>query len=1025
MGRSSRECRGSARKAVVAGLLAATMAVGPVVSGICVSQADAAELHGPAMLTMKADGWGTDRLRIGQVRATVADDGVTRGGVKVSTCDAETGLAQSAGNATLEGATFEVTDATSGEVVATLTTDANGVAQSGDHGIPVGSYVVREKKAAAGYVADEAWSQDVTVSTEGVSVDVSHAETRVRSELKLEKRDGVTGQAMAGIPFLVTSTTTGESHVVVTDANGMLDTSGIGHSADTNANDAALQADGSVDESALVGDCGTWFYGNSAGAVLNQVPMDDSGALPYDTYTVKELRCEANAGRRLVDLGTVAVTEAGVLDLGWVGDTTVEVRSALSRADGSDSKCVPAAASTIIKDEVELSGVEDGHAYTLRGELHAIDASGTDLGVVAQASTPVVGDGTTATQPLAFQADTSALGGCKLVPIEYLYDGEDLVAAHGNVGGEDGAVWVPSMSETDSQPDHQLVAGRDGSVDEVVHLSGLVSGEYYVLDGSMLAVGDDGAPTGDAVLSGRTTFRATASELDASVTMVGDAPVPGGTTLVPRVTLSDAHGTQLTEMLATGDWVSVPAMSSSIDDGTGTQQAVVSAASQVHDAVKLSGLVPGASYQLTGTLHALGEDGTDAGEVKDANGQTISATQQVDAYAAGMEVSQGLVFDSRRLGGSSVFVVETLTRGGAVVATSNVGGTDDTVRVANVAGSLVARATGRHEAQVRNGESKTLTDTVSCTNLVPGAVYSVATELHYVDAKGNDLGAVRDVNGDIVGTSKSLLAKTVSGQVTLSLEVPGPKADGRTMYAVETITDSDGRLVATNAGSFEEERCVRFVNVSARAVDAADGDKQVVAGSTAKLTATLSYENLLPGQDYEVSGIIHVRDLDGGDAGILVDGAGNRFTAKTTFTPASSDGTVQLEIPFDGTGMDGREAMAYLTLSRDGHDIATTADATNDDATVRMRAVGNDGGTGANGSASPSGTGNGQKSSDGSARGASDGSATTGGSEASQDATGTMPNTSQGPLAAVLVAGGLTAAGVGVAKSRKKDGDED
>ena len=61
--------------------------------------------------------------------------------------------------------------------------------------------------------------------------------------------------------FKVTSKTTGETHYIVTDANGGFNSADIKHSEKTNANDAAVAADGTVDESKLDPEAGIWFSG--------------------------------------------------------------------------------------------------------------------------------------------------------------------------------------------------------------------------------------------------------------------------------------------------------------------------------------------------------------------------------------------------------------------------------------------------------------------------------------------------------------------------------------------------------------------------------------------------------------------------------------------------------------------------------------------------------------------------------------------------------------------------------------------
>ena len=114
---------------------------------------------------------------------------------------------------------------------------------------------------------------------------------------------------LAGVPFRITSETTGESHVIVTDENGYASTAAEWnkHTHKTNANDTAAEED-------LDSEAGIWFGLAKDGKT---VPANDKlGALPYDTYTVEELRCAANEGFVLVKIEGITVNMLS--GYGWV-----------------------------------------------------------------------------------------------------------------------------------------------------------------------------------------------------------------------------------------------------------------------------------------------------------------------------------------------------------------------------------------------------------------------------------------------------------------------------------------------------------------------------------------------------------------------------------------------------------------------------------------------------------------------------------------------------------------------------------
>ena len=126
-----------------------------------------------------------------------------------------------------------------------------------------------------------------------------------RGDLELTKVREDTMERLAGVPFRLESETTGEAHVLVTDANGYASTAASWnpHSQRPNANDN--RADGSYDPEA-----GIWFGPGTT-------PDDARGALPYDTYTLRELPCAANEGLVLVIIPGITITRDGhVVSLG-------------------------------------------------------------------------------------------------------------------------------------------------------------------------------------------------------------------------------------------------------------------------------------------------------------------------------------------------------------------------------------------------------------------------------------------------------------------------------------------------------------------------------------------------------------------------------------------------------------------------------------------------------------------------------------------------------------------------------------
>ncbi|WP_455137742.1 SpaA isopeptide-forming pilin-related protein [Thermophilibacter sp.] len=521
-------------------------------------------------IEVRADGAVTD---LTAPEHAVTED-VIRGGVAVRKTDRELvgqdghGGAESAsvplGAATLAGAVLEVTNDSThevlvdgityqgGEVVLTLVTDEAGAASTAPDALPYGTYTVREVAAPEGYLVSDGWSETVEVREDGRVYELTSdadavADQVVRGDLSLQK-SSAGGERMAGVPFRVTSLTTGEWHLVVTDENGMLDTSANwnSHGERTNASDAALLADGTIDEGALDAGAGVWFSGRSDATTA---PDDALGALPYDTYAIDELRCSANEGHNLV--GTIVrVSRDGVnLDVGTFDDEPTEqpaLATRLRHAD-TDSQSVPAAEGVRLVDAVSLEGLTRGTGYQLLSELHAFDAEGRDQGVVAQAQTEFTPTLSHDEVEVELTVDTSELAGMRLVAYESLCEGATVVLRHADPGDSDQTVYVPAIRTTltsDATSNHDVPSRAGSGLTDTVTLTNLVAGETYRVSGELHLrdadggdagplTGPDGEPVGASV-----TFTAEAAEQEVTVPFEVDASALGGRELVAFETLA-------------------------------------------------------------------------------------------------------------------------------------------------------------------------------------------------------------------------------------------------------------------------------------------------------------------------------------------------------------------------------------------------------------------------------------------------------------------------------------------------------
>ena len=190
--------------------------------------------------------------------------------------------------------------------------------------LPLGTIEIKEIKAPEGYLPVEN-TFVVSLNESGTEPHIENwevieiSEQVKRGDFAFSKTRQGSMERLASVPFRITSKTTRESHVLVTDENGMASTesSWTPHSQNTNKGTSA--------------DDGIWFGQDALGT---QAPVDDNlGALPYDTYTVEELPCSANEGMVPVAFEITISRDKTTLDLGTVDNKpyTPEIKGEIDK----------------------------------------------------------------------------------------------------------------------------------------------------------------------------------------------------------------------------------------------------------------------------------------------------------------------------------------------------------------------------------------------------------------------------------------------------------------------------------------------------------------------------------------------------------------------------------------------------------------------------------------------------------------------------------------------------------------------
>ena len=422
-------------------------------------------------------------------------DKVIRGGVKIQKRDLETEETTPQGSATLKDTSVDIISMNNhkvlvegklykkDEVVKTIHTDIEGVATTSNDLLPYGKYRIEESKSPDGYLVDGAKPIEFEIKENGKIVDLTAKEHSIYNQVKRGDIEGVkigagTHKRLADVPFKITSKTTGESHIVVTDDNGQFSTSSKWTSHKHNTNAGKTSEDG------------VWF-GTSE-------PDDSKGALLYDTYSIEELRCNSNKGFELIPPFEIVVSRNNlVIDLGTLTDDyekEISIHTTATSKDGE--KMIVAGKEITIVDTVKLDGLEKGTKYMLKGwqMLKEDNAELMINGKRVENEYTFVADDEEIKVEMTYTLNTASLGGKNLVTFEELYDlsnpNEPIkVAEHKDIEDDGQTVLITNRiinihtTATDKNGKKEIEAAKKVTIFDKVTLDGLEVGTKYKLVG--------------------------------------------------------------------------------------------------------------------------------------------------------------------------------------------------------------------------------------------------------------------------------------------------------------------------------------------------------------------------------------------------------------------------------------------------------------------------------------------------------------------------------------------------------------
>ncbi|MBQ9825925.1 MAG: VaFE repeat-containing surface-anchored protein [Firmicutes bacterium] len=938
---------------------------------------------------------------------------VIRGGIEFLKVDAETDDTVPQGLATLEGAEITVYNNSDsvvvidgieiavGDAVAVLTTDAEGRCGLDGTALPYGAYYAVETKASEGYLLSD-WRIDFQIREDGVVIDASSDDYYIeksepllkaasyersgwfastsnnaakteeqikRADLRFRKVD-IDGKPMAGIPFMISrldaESNVVESHVIVSDADGIVDTS-IRCKTDEKVNSLDEYVENGVftNDAKLDKEAGIWYGEQSA-------RNDDKGALIYAAYSITELQCKANLGQTMLT-DTLFVDGEGVFTADFEDgrlynldnifiDLIIHPESDLIDYN-SQSKTITISQVCVLIDTVRYDHLKTDKTYKIVTEIYHEDRKGNTekVGENAVSFRPAKTDETntaSGTIDIEIELDTTTINGGKLHAVDtfYLEDENEVMLVKHNAAMDDERqmVFVPALYTVAVNKDTELhLAASEGIVEitDTVSYEMLPNERTFTVEGT-LRFADSGEVVTDSngdpcVVTKQLTVSKrvdAVTERNGAVTgpLSGQFDMPtfsvrgeqleGKTVVVTEVLYDFVTGEEYIRHYDLEDEdqsVHFPKITTEAADAeTDAQIGQPRENVKIIDKVTYSNLIPGLKYSFYGKLM---DKETEKPYLDDNGNEVTAELLDVEITEPDGYVELTFEFSGENLKGKTVVIFE------------DVKVEDETVAVHHDIedeSQSVDYPDGRTEAKdaltdARIGypvEKAVIIDTFTYENLYVGYTYTVKGYL--VDKES---GEPILADGSRIEAQKTFTAEAKDGAVELTFELDASSLAGKTIVVFEDLY-YDETTVIVHHDLEDEAQSVEIVQpeVKTTATDKdTGGHTGVAAEGTVTIVDVVRMTGLMPGNTFKLNAKLVDKTESTENALVYIDGATveKEFTTPDDLT-RDAEYEVTVEFNVDATLIRGECVVAFETLTFKDREIAVHADLSDKDQTV-------------------------------------------------------------------------------------------
>ena len=812
----------------------------------------------------------------------------------------------------------------------------------------------------------------LTVHVDGQTYNHQNGDAPIRSDAQWTKVD-IDGEPMAYIPFLVSlvqrddlgNETIVEQHVIMSDANGIVNTKTRGNKSATTVN----KLDQYLQNGKYVGpftnteaNTNIWF-GNINNYPDKSVVNNSRGSFLYGYYKVEEIPCEKNAGQTMLKSDFTITEDHKVVTLKniFVDLNIIVTSDALDVS--SDSNQLTLSTTTTIKDDLYLVHLKVGEKYRVITEAFNVKKDGTKVSLGQSEPYDFTATKTDNTNTSymdvtnTFNVDTSMCEeGTTVHLVDYIYQwlpdentwSADPVVTHNTeCNNERQTLYLPEIT---TQANNSITNNRIGSIEPVSNLvdevtfTNLGDKTYYLMKIDLLdnATGNvlkdvDGKDCTltlnyyahntqtsiskrNGVVIGPTsgTFSFNSLEIEPFKVLIED-----GKSATFRVSLLNENeevvlvdNKDYTDEAETIREIKIQTTAGSVKEvasGKISKQGLIPNDTQaiLRDIITYENVAETVQATIKGKV-VLKDDPTTvvAEETKTVTlDKTIGTTNTT--YI-------DFTFDSTPYAKKKLVVFEEVylnVNGTEVLIEDHkdINDANQMVRVPDIQTTLNSEVKHNNYKVTKNSGHIDLIDYVTYTNVKPGETYTVTCVL-YDKITGEE---VYDINGNLVSVTLEKVAEDENGvwEMPISFDsvprdIHWETDDG--YVAFEELKGDDEVTYAVHNDIKDKGQTVYNPKFKTKAINLSE-TKYILAAPNQKITDIVTLRNFDKANEEGDTFTLKIRAVDAETGNVLKDADGNDYTNTKTFV-WNGQTEEPIDITIDATNLAGKTIVFYENL---------------------------------------------------------------------------------------------------------------